>query len=48
VAGIAIIVVFVSYIAFWSMGLHLLGLVLGVILLDAGVQAAQGEISLAC
>jgi MFS family permease len=41
VVSIAITVVLVSYIAFWTMGLHLLGLVLGVVLLDAGVQAAQ-------
>jgi hypothetical protein len=45
VCGIAIIVVFVSYIAFWSMGLHLLGLVLGVILLDAGVQRKRKSVS---
>lgn len=39
--SIAIAIVLASYIAFWTLGLHLLGLVLGVILLDAGVQAAQ-------
>ena len=41
VVGIAITTVFASYVAFWGLGLHILGLVLGVILLDAGVQAAQ-------
>jgi MFS family permease len=41
VVGIALITVIASYIAFWGLGLHILGLVLGVILLDAGVQAAQ-------
>jgi predicted MFS family arabinose efflux permease len=41
VVGIAISTVFASYLAFWGLGLHLFGLVIGVILLDAGVQAAQ-------
>ncbi len=41
VVGIAISLVMVSYLAFWAVGLHIWGLVLGVIVLDAGVQAAQ-------
>ncbi|HSM88230.1 MAG TPA: MFS transporter [Candidatus Limnocylindrales bacterium] len=41
VVGIAIGIVLASYLVFWGLGLHLLGLILGVILLDAGVQAAQ-------
>jgi predicted MFS family arabinose efflux permease len=41
VVGIAIVMVLISYLTFWGVGLHLWGLMLGVILLDAGVQAAQ-------
>jgi predicted MFS family arabinose efflux permease len=41
VVAIAIATVLASYLAFWGLGLHLFGLVVGVILLDAGVQAAQ-------
>ncbi|HSM87607.1 MAG TPA: MFS transporter, partial [Candidatus Limnocylindrales bacterium] len=41
VVGIAIGIVLASYLVFWVLGLHLPGLILGVILLDAGVQAAQ-------
>lgn len=41
VVGIAIGIVLASYLVFWGLGLHLPGLILGVILLDAGVQAAQ-------
>jgi predicted MFS family arabinose efflux permease len=41
VVGIAISLVLVAYLAFWGVGLHIWGLVLGVIVLDAGVQAAQ-------
>jgi predicted MFS family arabinose efflux permease len=41
VVGIAISLVLISYLAFWTVGLHIWGLLLGVIVLDAGVQAAQ-------
>lgn len=41
VVAIAISIVLIAYTIFWGLGLHLLGLVLGVVLLDAGVQAAQ-------
>ena len=41
VVGGAIVIVLVSYLMFWIFGLHLWGLVVGVILLDMGVQAAQ-------
>ncbi len=41
VVAIAITTVLASYVAFWGLGLHLFGLVVGVVLLDAGVQAAQ-------
>jgi predicted MFS family arabinose efflux permease len=41
VVGIAIVVVLAAFAAFWLLGFHLWGLVVGVILLDAGVQAAQ-------
>jgi predicted MFS family arabinose efflux permease len=37
----AIAVVFASFVVFGTLGAHLWGLVLGVILLDAGIQAAQ-------
>ena len=37
----AALVVLASWLVFWLLGLHLLGLILGVILLDVGVQAAQ-------
>ena len=41
VVGIAIVVVLAAFAVFWLLGFHLWGLVVGVILLDAGVQAAQ-------
>jgi predicted MFS family arabinose efflux permease len=41
VAGIAIVICLAGFVVFWGLGLHLWGLVLGVILLDMGVQAAQ-------
>jgi predicted MFS family arabinose efflux permease len=41
VVGIAIILVIAAYAAFSAFGFHLWGLILGVVLLDAGVQAAQ-------
>ena len=41
VVGIAVIVVLASFAIFWLFGLHLAGLIVGVIVLDAGVQAAQ-------
>ena len=41
VVSIAIVVVLAAFVVFWLLGFHLWGLVLGVILLDAGVQAAQ-------
>lgn len=41
VVRIAIAVVLAAFAVFWGVGRHLWGLVLGVILLDAGVQAAQ-------
>ncbi len=41
VVTIAILVVLAAYAVFWSAGFHLWGLVVGVILLDGGVQAAQ-------
>ena len=41
VVGIAIGTVLAAYVIFWTLGLHLLGLVLGVVLLDAGIQSAQ-------
>lgn len=41
VVRIAIVIVLVSFAAFWIWSSHVWGLVLGVILLDAGVQAAQ-------
>jgi len=37
----AAVVVLGSWLVFWSLGLYLWGLILGVILLDIGVQAAQ-------
>ncbi len=41
VVKIAIACVLGAFALFWGFGLHLWGLVIGVILLDAGVQAAQ-------
>lgn len=41
VVGYAIWIVLAAYAVFWTLGLHLWGLVIGVILLDAGVQGAQ-------
>ena len=41
VVGIALVVVLGAFAAFWFLGFQLWGLVLGVILLDAGVQGAQ-------
>lgn len=41
VVKIAVGIVLSAFAAFWALGLHLWGLVLGVILLDGGVQAAQ-------
>lgn len=37
----AIIIVILSYLSFWLAGTHLLGLIIGVILLDLGVQSCQ-------
>jgi predicted MFS family arabinose efflux permease len=41
VVAIALGIVVLAYACFWTLGLHLIGLIIGVILLDAGVQAAQ-------
>ncbi len=41
VVALSIAIVVASFGIFWVFGLHLIGLVLGVIVLDAGVQAAQ-------
>ncbi len=41
VVKVAILLVLCAFGLFWGFGLHLWGLVLGVIVLDAGVQAAQ-------
>jgi predicted MFS family arabinose efflux permease len=41
VVRIAIVTVPAAFLVFWEVGHQLWGLVLGVILLDAGVQAAQ-------
>lgn len=41
VVGIALVVVLAAFAVFWLLGFQLWGLVLGVILLDAGVQGAQ-------
>jgi predicted MFS family arabinose efflux permease len=41
VVAIALFIVLAAYGAFWGLGYHLWGLVLGVVLLDAGVQGAQ-------
>ena len=41
VVGIAISTILAAYSCFWGLGAHLSGLILGVVLLDAGVQAAQ-------
>jgi predicted MFS family arabinose efflux permease len=41
VVGFALLAVVFSLVEFWVFGFHLWGLVLGVILLDVGVQAAQ-------
>lgn len=41
VVSIAIAIVLCAFSVFWGLALHVWGLVLGVILLDAGVQAAQ-------
>lgn len=41
VVAIAISVSAAAYLCFWTLGHHLPGLVLGVVLLDAGVQSAQ-------
>lgn len=41
VVAYAIVGVLASYVIFWRFGLHLWGLLIGVILLDASVQAAQ-------
>ncbi|HEX2328221.1 MAG TPA: MFS transporter [Candidatus Angelobacter sp.] len=41
VVAIALSVVLVAYACFWIFGLHLIGLIIGVIVLDGGVQAAQ-------
>lgn len=41
VVFIALFLVLAAYTAFWVLGYHLWGLIIGVILLDAGVQAAQ-------
>jgi predicted MFS family arabinose efflux permease len=38
VVGIAIATVMAAYLVFWGLGLHLIGLALGVVLLDAGIQ----------
>jgi predicted MFS family arabinose efflux permease len=39
--GIAIVITLLSYVVFWAFGWQLWGLVLGVVLLDLGVQAAH-------
>jgi predicted MFS family arabinose efflux permease len=41
VVRIAIVTVLSAFLVFWGIGYKLWGLVMGVILLDAGVQAAQ-------
>lgn len=41
IAGLAAVVVFLSFVVFIWLGASLWGLILGVILLDAGVQAGQ-------
>jgi predicted MFS family arabinose efflux permease len=41
VVEIAVVLVLGAFALFWTAGLHLWALILGVILLDAGVQAAQ-------
>ncbi|QSO55398.1 MFS transporter [Alicyclobacillus curvatus] len=41
VVGIATLITLVSFLTFWLFGYHLWGLLLGVILLDLGVQGAQ-------
>jgi len=41
VVRIAIALVLASFVIFWGLGFHLWGLLLGVVLLDAGAQAAQ-------
>jgi predicted MFS family arabinose efflux permease len=41
VVKVAIVLVLGAFALFWSLGLHIWGLVVGVIVLDAGVQAAQ-------
>ena len=41
VVSIAIVVVLASFVVFWLFGFHLWGLVIGALLLDGGVQAAQ-------
>ncbi len=41
VVRIGIALVLLSFLFFWALGLHVWGLVVGVVLLDAGVQAAQ-------
>jgi predicted MFS family arabinose efflux permease len=41
VVQIAVVLVLGAFALFWGFGLHLWGLVVGVIVLDAGVQAAQ-------
>jgi len=41
VVRIAIVTVLAAFVVFWEFGYELWGLIIGVILLDAGVQAAQ-------
>ncbi len=41
VVAYAICIVLAAYAIFWTLGFHLWGLIIGVILLDAGVQGAQ-------
>ena len=41
VVRIAMVTVLAAFVVFWEFGYELWGLILGVILLDAGVQAAQ-------
>ena len=41
VISIALAIVLAAYAVFWSLGVYLWGLVLGVVLLDVGVQSAQ-------
>ena len=41
VVGLAILTVLAAFAILWIFGLHLWGLIIGVIVLDAGVQAAQ-------